>query len=133
MRILGLDHISVATDDLEKHAELIEKLFDLKSGEIEENTVNKIRLSFLDLKNTHLEFIQPLDDNSPLSKFLQRRGPGIHHICLLVENIEQALDELKAKGIQLIDEHPRQGAGSSRIAFIHPDSVGGVLIELKEA
>jgi methylmalonyl-CoA/ethylmalonyl-CoA epimerase len=133
MKILGVDHISVATNDLEKHVQIIEKLFDLKGGEIEENPNNKIRLSFLDLNNTHLEFIQPLDENSPIYKFVLNRGPGIHHICLRVENIDQALDELKVKGVRLIDEHPRQGAKGSKIAFIHPESAGGILIELKEA
>ncbi len=133
MKILGLDHISVATNDLEKYTGLIEMLFDLKSGEIEENPANKIRLSFLDLINTHLEFIQPLDENSPIFKFVLNRGAGIHHICLRVENIDLALDELKAKDVRLIDEHPRQGAEGSKIAFIHPDSTGGILIELKEA
>jgi methylmalonyl-CoA/ethylmalonyl-CoA epimerase len=133
MKILGLDHISVATNDLEKHIGIIEKLFDLKDGGIEENAASKIRLSFLNLGNTHLEFIQPLDENSAISKFLQRRGPGIHHICLRVENIDRALDELKAKNVRLIDDHPKQGAEGSKIAFIHPESAGGILIELKEA
>jgi methylmalonyl-CoA/ethylmalonyl-CoA epimerase len=133
MKILGLDHISVATNDLKKHVQIIEKLFDLKGREIEENPNNKIRLSFVDLVNTHLEFIQPLDENSPIYKFVNDRRTGIHHICLLVENIEQALDELKSKGVKLIDESPRQGGGGSVIAFIHPDSTGGILIELKEA
>ncbi len=132
MKILGVDHISVATDDLVKQAAILEKLFGVKTGDIEENLASKIRLSFVDLVNTHLEFVQPLDDASPISKFLQQRGPGIHHICLKVDDIEGALDELKAKGVRLIDQVPRVGAKGTKIAFIHPDSAGGILIELKE-
>ncbi len=132
MKILGVDHISVATDDLMRQAAILEKLFGVKTGDIEENRAGKIKLSFVDLVNTHLEFVQPLDDSSPISKFLQQRGTGIHHICLRVDDIEGALGELKTKGVRLIDQVPRAGAKGAKIAFIHPDSAGGILIELKE-
>ena len=132
MKILGLHHVAVATNDVERHKELFDNLFGLKSGRIEINTANKVSLSFVDLCNTDLEFLQPLDRESPIFKFLERRGPGIHHICLMVDDIDAALEELQAKGVRLIDIKPRQGAEGSLIAFIHPESTGGILIELKE-
>jgi len=132
MRIIGLHHVAIATNDIKRHKELIENLFGLKGGEIHTNEANKVSLSFVDLFNTDLEFLQPLDRESPIFKFLERRGPGIHHLCILVDDIETALDELRAKGARLIDSNPRMGAEGSLIAFIHPESTGGILIELKE-
>ncbi len=132
MKILGLHHVAVATGDLENHARIFENLFGLKAGETETNLANKLSLTFVDLGNTELEFIQPQDRESPIFKYLEKRGPGIHHICLLVDDINQALEELKGKGVRLLDQAPRIGAGGSRIAFIHPESTGGILIELKE-
>jgi methylmalonyl-CoA/ethylmalonyl-CoA epimerase len=132
MKILGLNHIAVAVDDLNKYSSIFEKLFGLKTGPVETNPANKISLSFLDLQNSKLEFIKPLDDDSPIARFLSKRGPAIHHFCLLVDDIHAAIDEMKSKDIKVIDDKPRQGAGGSLIAFIHPDSAGGILIELKQ-
>jgi methylmalonyl-CoA/ethylmalonyl-CoA epimerase len=132
MKILGLDHVSIATDSIKNHAEILEKLFGIKNIPVEENKASKVRLSFFNLGNADLELVEPLDTDSAISKYLKSRGPGIHHICLLVENINEALAELKTMGMKLIDEEPRRGAEGSLIAFIHPDSVGGILIELKE-
>jgi methylmalonyl-CoA/ethylmalonyl-CoA epimerase len=132
VKILGMDHVSIATDSLENHAAILEKLLGIKIMPVEENKGSKVRLSFFNLGNSNLELIEPLDENSAISKYLNQRGPGIHHICLLVGNIRQALEELKVKGIRLIDEEPKKGAENSLIAFIHPESVGGILIELKE-
>jgi methylmalonyl-CoA/ethylmalonyl-CoA epimerase len=132
MKILGLDHVSIATDSLDSHAAILEKLLGIKNMAVEVNKASKVRLSFFNLGNTELELVEPLDAGSAISKYLKSRGPGIHHICLLVENIKQALEELIAKEIKLIDEEPRRGAEGSLIAFIHPDSAGGILIELKE-
>ncbi len=132
MKILGLDHVAIVTNDLEKHGAILEDLFGLKEILTQQNTVSKVRLSLINLDNTNLELVAPLSENTAISKYLKQRGPGIHHICLLVEDIEQALKELKDKNINLIDEKPRRGAEGSLIAFIHPDSTGGILIELKE-
>ena len=132
MKILGLHHIAVAVDDLDKYSGIFKKLFNLETGEIEISRTNNTSLSFIDLKNCKLEFLKPLNDNSSMAKFLAKRGPGIHHFCLIVKNIREALEELKAKNVKLIDETPRTGAGGSLIAFIHPDSAGGILIELKQ-
>lgn len=132
MKILGLHHIAVAVDDIENYSSIFERLFGLKTGPVETNPANKVSLSFLDIQNSKLEFIKPLDDNSPIAGFLSKRGPGIHHFCLLVDDIQAAIDEMKSKDIKLIDDKPRQGAGGSLIAFIHPESAGGILIELKQ-
>jgi methylmalonyl-CoA/ethylmalonyl-CoA epimerase len=132
MKILGLDHVSIATADLEKHSAILENLFDLSSGQTEENVASKIRLLIYNLGNTGLELIESLDESSAISKFIKLRGPGIHHICLLVDDVAGAIEELKNRGIKLIDDYPRPGANGSLIAFIHPDSAGGILIELKE-
>jgi methylmalonyl-CoA/ethylmalonyl-CoA epimerase len=132
MKILGLDHVSIATGDLEKHRAILENLFNLKVSTAEENTASKIRLASCNLSNSALELVMPLTDDSAISKYLQHRGPGIHHICLLVDDIAGAVEELRNKGIKLIDEHSRQGAKGSLIAFIHPESTGGILIELKQ-
>ncbi len=132
MKILGLHHIAIAVDDLKDYSSIFEKLFGLKTGPVETNPANKVSLSFLDIQNSKLEFIKPLDDDSPIAKFLSKRGPGIHHFCLLVDDIHAAIDEMKSRDIRMIDDEPRQGAGGSLIAFIHPDSSGGILIELKQ-
>lgn len=133
MKILGLHHVAVATDSLERHVSIFEDLFGFKAAPPEVNPTNNFNLAFVDVLNADIEFLQPLDKNSPISKFLERRGPGIHHICLLVDDIDEALAELKAKNVKLIDEKPRVGAAGSRIAFIHPESTGGILIELKQS
>ena len=84
------------------------------------------------LGDTEVELLEPTSPESPVSKFIEKRGEGIHHLALRVENIEAALEELKGKGIRLIDEEPRCGAGGAKIAFIHPKAAGGVLLELSE-
>ena len=132
MKILGLCHVAVATDDLSKYSAIFEKLFGLQSSPAETNPQSKVSLSFIDFGNTEIEFLKSLDKDSAISKFIEKRGPGIHHICLLVDDIEDALNELKAKQVKLIDQEPRSGGKGSRIAFIHPESTGGILIELKQ-
>jgi methylmalonyl-CoA/ethylmalonyl-CoA epimerase len=133
MKILGLHHVAIATDSLDKHVSILEDLFGLKGLPPQANPTNELRLAFVDVLNTEIEYVEPLDKNSPISKFLGKRGPAIHHICLLVDDIEEALEELKAKKVRLIDEKPRNGAAGSCIAFIHPESTGGILIELKQS
>lgn len=132
MKILGVHHIAVAVDDLDKYKNLVNELFGIEAGDVETSEANDVSLTFADFGNCELEFLKPLDDNSGIAKFLAQRGPGIHHICLKVDNIQQAIQELNSKNIELIDKTPRPGAGGSLIAFIHPKSSGGILIELKQ-
>lgn len=79
-----------------------------------------------------IEFLEPSDDDTPIGKYLSRRGPGIHHICVAVPDIDVALENCRAAGVELIDQSPRQGAEGKRIAFLHPKSTGGILVELSE-
>jgi methylmalonyl-CoA/ethylmalonyl-CoA epimerase len=132
MKIKGIHHIAIAVDDIEKYSGLFKKLFDTEVSDIEFNKANNVNLSFVDFKNCEVEFLKPLDDQSGIAKFLAKRGPGIHHFCIQVEDIHEALEEMKSKNIELIDQTPRPGAGGSLIAFIHPRSTGGILIELKQ-
>ncbi len=132
MKILGLHHIAIAVDDLKNYSSIFEKLFGLKTGPVETIPANKVNLSFINIQNSKLEFIKPLDDDSSIARFLSKRGPGIHHFCLLVDDIHAAIDEMKSRDVRMIDDTPRHGASGSLIAFIHPESAGGILIELKQ-
>ena len=91
----------------------------------------KVRAAFLPVGESRLELLEPTDPDSVIARFLQKRS-GLHHVCVLVEDIEAALAELKQKGVELLDQAPRPGAGGSRVAFIHPRAAGGVLLELKQ-
>jgi methylmalonyl-CoA/ethylmalonyl-CoA epimerase len=91
----------------------------------------KVRAAFLPVGASRLELLEPTDPSSPIARFLEKRS-GLHHVCVVVEDLEAALAELKAKGVALIDERPRPGAGGSRVAFVHPRAAAGVLLELKE-
>jgi methylmalonyl-CoA/ethylmalonyl-CoA epimerase len=132
MKIKGVHHIAVVVDDIEKYSGILTNIFGRDPGEIEHNKANNVDLSFVDFNNCEVEFLKPLDNKSGIAKFLAERGPGVHHFCVQVEDLNEALEELKAKNIELIDETPRPGAGGSLIAFIHPRSAGGILIELKQ-
>jgi methylmalonyl-CoA/ethylmalonyl-CoA epimerase len=92
----------------------------------------KTKVGFLRIGETTIELVQPTSDDSPLVKFLETKGPGIHHICLEVDDIEGEVEELKKRGARMIDEEPRPGAHGARVAFVHPKSSGGVLIELNQ-
>jgi len=132
MKIDKIDHIGIAVKKIEEAARFHSETFGLKvSGPIEVPS-QKVKIAFMEIGEVKLELIEPLGEDSPILKFIQKRGEGLHHICFQVEDIDQALKELKNKNIKLIDENPRMGATGKRIAFLHPDSVYGVLIELKE-
>jgi methylmalonyl-CoA/ethylmalonyl-CoA epimerase len=91
----------------------------------------KVRVAFLPVGESRLELLEPTDPASPIAKFLEKRA-GLHHVCVLVADLDAALADLRAKGVRLIDERPRLGAGGCRVAFVHPQGAGGVLLELKE-
>jgi methylmalonyl-CoA/ethylmalonyl-CoA epimerase len=89
-------------------------------------------LRFVETGDATLELVEPTADDAPIAKYMEKRGPGLHHVCFRVKDIDRAMADLKARGVKLIDETPRKGAHGSRIAFIHPSETGGVLIELKQ-
>jgi methylmalonyl-CoA epimerase len=127
-----IDHIAVAVHDIDEAAKFYTDVLKLDLSGVEVVTEQKTKVGFLRIGETNIELVQPTSDDSPLVKFLETRGPGIHHICLEVDDIEGEVEELKKRGARMIDEHPRPGAHNTRVAFVHPKSSGGVLIELNQ-
>ena len=128
-----LDHIAIAVNTLEEGAKFYQAI---GFGEMTTEDVpsQKVLAGFLKLGNAaNIELLEPTSPDSTIRKFLDKRGPGIHHICLRVKGIDGLVETLKAKGVQMIDEKPKLGAHNCRVAFIHPKSTGGVLIELSES
>ena len=130
MKALKIDHLGIAVPRLAEAVKAYEALgFTVQSTE--EVPSERVRVAFLPVGESRLELLEPTDPGSVIAKFLEKRS-GLHHVCLLVEDIEAALSELRSRGVPLIDEKPRAGAGGSRVAFLHPRAAGGVLLELKE-
>jgi methylmalonyl-CoA/ethylmalonyl-CoA epimerase len=127
----ALDHVAIAVKNLDEAISLYRTMgFHVSSVETVEE--QKVRVAMLELENTHIELLEPTSEDSPISRFLEKRGEGLHHIAVRVDDIEETLASLKEKGIRLIDGVPRTGAGGKRIAFVHPKSAK-VLLELVEA
>ncbi len=127
-----VDHIGVAVRDLKEAVAIYESVLGLELEGYETVAEQKVRVAKLLGGADCIELLEPTSEDSPIAKFLARRGPGIHHVCLRVDDIEATLARFKERGLQLIDEEPKIGAGGCRIAFVHPKSTGGVLIELSE-
>jgi methylmalonyl-CoA epimerase len=130
--IKKIDHIGVVVNDIEEALKVYQQALGLSLAKIKERPDQAVTIAFLLTGESEIELIQPLTSDSGVAKFLQKRGEGIHHICLEVDDIEKALADLRDKGLQLIDEMPRTGPEGERFAFIHPKSTHGVLIELYE-
>lgn len=131
MKIRNVAHIAVATRSIAVTAEFYKKLgLELDATETLED--QKVKVAFFGVGATGIELVEPLSDDSPISKFLHTRGEGLHHISLEVDDLEKTLELLKESNVRLIDESPRPGAAGRLIAFIHPSSTGGVLIELSQ-
>jgi methylmalonyl-CoA/ethylmalonyl-CoA epimerase len=130
----NLYHVAVAVRDIGEAEKLYETALGLRVAHREVVEDQKVKTTMLVPQEggAAVELLEPLSEDSPISKFLDRRGEGIHHICFLVDDIEAALERLKREGVKLIDESPRPGAYNSRVAFIHPKAMNGVLIELAE-
>ena len=129
---MKIDHIGIATNGIDEAAEFYREKLGLSLERVEEVSSQKVRVAMLPLGESRIELLEPIGNDSPISKFLVKRGPGIHHIAVKVENIRASLASLKEKGARLIDEEPRAGAGGCLVAFVHPSSTGGVLLELVE-
>jgi len=125
-----LDHIGIAVRSLDA-AKIYESL-GLKVDHVETVDAQKVRTAFLSVGDSSLELLEPTSDDSPIAKFIEKRGEGIHHICLRVDDIEAQLAKLKAEGYRLVNESPVPGAHGCRVAFLHPSAGNGVLIELSE-
>ena len=129
---MKIDHIGIATNGIEEAARFYLESLGLEIDHTEDVASQKVRVAMLPLGGSRVELLEPTSDDSPISKFLSKRGPGIHHIAVRVADIRAALADLKQKGARLIDDEPRVGAGGCLVAFIHPSSTGGVLLELVE-
>jgi methylmalonyl-CoA/ethylmalonyl-CoA epimerase len=127
-----IDHIGIAVGDLNASLAFFRDALGLELDAPEEVPSQRVRAHFLQAGEAAIELVEPTADDSPIAKFVAKRGPGIHHVALRVDDIVAALAELKAKGVRLIDETPRPGAHHSLVAFIHPSSTHGVLVELKQ-
>ncbi|MBK7090607.1 MAG: methylmalonyl-CoA epimerase [bacterium] len=127
-----INHIAIAVKDIEQSRSLFGLVSKAAISEVIEVPDQKVKVCFVETGETKIELVQPTEGNVGVAKFLKNRGEGIHHICLGVENIEVELAAYKEKGIRLIDETPRIGAEGHRVAFVHPQSTNGVLIELEE-
>ncbi len=129
--IKKVDHIGIAVKNLEEAIKIWEGL-GLKTDEVEEVPDQKVRTAIIHVGESRIELLEPTAEDSPIAKFIAKRGEGIHHIALGVENLEEHLIKLKEASYRLIDEKPRRGAGGAKIAFVHPKAVTGVLLELCE-
>ena len=129
---MKIDHIGIATGGIAEVANFYREALGLNIEEIEEVAEQRVRVAMLPIGESRIELLEPTTSDSPISKFLAKRGPGIHHVAIQVENIRESLRKMKEEGARLIDEEPRTGAGGCLVAFIHPSSTGGVLIELVE-
>ena len=125
-----IDHIGVAVEDLDASLELYEQTYGMTLVHRETVTEQGVEAVLLDVGENHVELLAPLGPETPVGKYLAKRGPGIHHVAYQVTDIEAALAQLKGDGARLIDETPRVGIRSSRVAFVHPSSSGGVLTEI---
>ena len=127
-----IDHIGVATDDLDAAIAIYEEKMGMPVAHRETVTSQGVEAVLLDVGEGHVELLSPLGDDTPVGKYLAKRGPGLHHVAYAVADIDDVLGRLKQAGVELIDSEPRQGIRDSRVAFLHPRSTGGVLTELVE-
>ncbi len=127
-----IDHIGIAVNSIEAVRQLYEVILGIKISETEIVEEQKVKVAFLPIGDSEIELLESTDPDGPIAKFIAARGEGIQHIALRVADIEAKLAELKSRGVRLIDEVPRRGAGGARIAFLHPKATNGALIELCE-
>ncbi len=127
---MKVDHIGIATHQIDEALVLWRDVLGLEIDSIEEVAEQGVRAAMLPIGESRIELLEPISADSPVGKFLEKRGPGIHHVAIRVSDIRAALARLKEKGTRLIDETPRVGAGGCLVAFVHPSSANGVLLEL---
>jgi methylmalonyl-CoA epimerase len=125
-----IDHIGLAVADLDAAIELHTSTYGMPLVHRETVAEQGVEAALLDVGESHVELLAPLADDTPVGRFLAKRGPGLHHVAYRVDDVAATLDELRAAGLRLIDEQPRTGIRGSRVAFLHPSASGGVLTEL---
>ncbi|MBA7681703.1 Ethylmalonyl-CoA/methylmalonyl-CoA epimerase [subsurface metagenome] len=132
MKIKHIDHIGIAVKSIEEGKKFFADILGLKFEKTEVIEEQKVKTGFFPITDSELELLESTEPDGPVAKFIEARGQGVQHIAFRVENLDEALAELKEKGVRLIDQEPRKGAGGARIAFIHPKETSGVLVELCE-
>lgn len=132
MKVLKLDHIGIAVSNIEEVKKLYSEILGLQHLGSETVAEQKVTTAFFPVGDTELELLESTAPDGPIGKFIEAKGQGVQHLAFRVDNLEAALAELKAKGVRLIDEKPRKGAGGAKIAFLHPKATYGVLVELSE-
>lgn len=132
MKILKIDHLGLAVSDIDENIKFWADTLGLEFGGVQTVEDQHVKTAHFKVGESKIELLESTSESGPVSKFLDKKGPGVHHIALHVENLVQALDELKQKKIKLIDSTPRKGADGNLIAFIHPEATPGVLVELCE-
>jgi len=131
-KVTRIDHIAVVTGDLDGALSFWQQALGIELTHVQEVPAEAAKVAFLPVGGSEIELVNPTTLDSGLAQYLEKRGPGMHHVCLEVDDIEGMLVQLKEKGVRLINETPRQGLGGKQYAFIHPKSTGGVLVELYE-
>ena len=132
MKVVGIEHIGIAVEDLEKNASFWKNIIGLKHCGIEDVDGQGVLTDIYDTGSGKIELLVSKYPDSPISKFIKKRGPGIHHICLNIEDIDKAIEHMKTNKIKLIGDNPTIGAENHKVIFIHPRSTGGILVELAE-
>ena len=128
----GLDHVAILVSDLDAAIQLYRDVYGLELAEVEEVPSEKVRVAIFGHGSGRIELVAPSGPDSPMAKAIEKRGEGLHHVCLEVPDIEKAMAALKDQGAPLLDEKPRAGAGGARVAFVHPKGSRGVLVELRQ-
>lgn len=130
MKILKIDHLGIAVNSMDQGKEFWSGVLGLDFEGTETVTEQKVTTGFFPVSESEVELLESTEPDGPVAKFIEKKGPGIHHVAFRVENIDEALAELKEKGVKLIDQQPRIGAGGAKIAFLHPKATNGILVEL---
>jgi methylmalonyl-CoA/ethylmalonyl-CoA epimerase len=129
-KVKQINHVAVVVEDMEKALAFWRDALGMELHEVREVPAEKSQVAFLPLSGSEVELVQPTTDDSGIAKYLAKRGPGMHHLCLEVDDMEGMMSHLKSQGIRLINEEPRLAADGKKYAFIHPESTSGVLVEL---
>jgi methylmalonyl-CoA/ethylmalonyl-CoA epimerase len=132
MPIKKINHIAIVVPEINEALTFWQDALGLDLSHVEDVPAQETKVAFLPTGGSEVELVEPTNDTSGMARYMAKRGPGIHHICFEVDGIEEILTQLKERGVQLINEEPTIGAGGKKVAFIHPKSTGGVLIELYE-
>ena len=132
MKIKHIDHIGIAVKGIEQAGKFYTDVLGLTIEDVENVADQKVNVAFIPITDSEVELLESTDPDGPVAKYISARGEGVQHIAFRVEDIDKTLEELKEKGVRLIDQTPRKGAGGARIAFIHPKETNGVLVEICE-